>query len=377
MTDKRTVRIYSALVFAVLLIALLVPFGESGRIVAAVLLLPIAVLISLYIKKRNILSINKNQILMILVITALVYVMLYYLSGLKFGFYRNLYRFSGVNLFKYILPISSIIICSEIIRWVMLAQKDKTAQIVCYCSCVIAEMLIVSNIPSVTSFSRFMALMAGGLFPALISNLLYNYLSVRYGFYPNIAFRLITTLHTYIFSFESGISDSLLNFFRLLLPIAIYLFIDSLYEKKVKYALGNTSRIARIASIALTAVVIVIMLGVVMLTSNQFRYGSYVIATDSMTGEIDKGDIALYERLDDQHIIEGQVIVFEKGKSVIVHRVVDIQIINGQTRYYTKGDANEDMDSGFITAGSIIGLVNHRLPFLGYPTLWLRSLFSR
>lgn len=377
MTDKRTVQLYSASVFAVLLLTFLVPLGESGRIVAAVLLLPTAVLVSMYIKKRNILSINKNQIVMILTVIALVYVMLYYLSGLRFGFYNNLYKFSGTNLFKYILPIATIIVTTEIIRWVMLAQKDKTARILCYISCVIAEMLIISNIPSVTSFSRFMTLIAGGLFPALVSNALYNYLSARYGFYPNISFRLITTLHAYILPITSGISDSLLNFLRLLLPIAIFLFIDSLYEKKVRYALGNTSRIARIASIALTTVVIIIMVCVVMLVSNQFRYGSYVIATESMTGEIDKGDIALYERFDDQHITEGQVIAFEKNSSVIIHRVVDIQIINGQTRYFTKGDANEDMDAGFITDGDIIGLVNHKLPFLGYPTLWMRSLFKR
>ena len=222
-----------------------------------------------------------------------------------------------------------------------------------------------------------MQLVAGTLFPALISHLLYNYLSIRYGIYPNIVFRLLTTLHAYVFPVISGISESLLNFLRLLLPIAIFIFIDALYEKKIRYALGNTSRVMRIASSCLTAVVIVLMLGTVMLISNQFRYGAYVIATESMTGEIDKGDIAIYERYDDQPIKEGQVIAFEKGKSVVIHRVVDIQIINGITRYFTKGDANEDMDSGFIFESNIIGIVNHRLPFAGYPTIWMRSLFKR
>ena len=62
---------------------------------------------------------------------------------------------------------------------------------------------------------------------------------------------------------------------------------------------------------------------------------------------------------------------------MIVHRVADIQIINGTTRYYTKGDANEDLDTGFITDANIVGLVNHKLPFVGFPTLWIRSLFKR
>jgi signal peptidase len=85
----------------------------------------------------------------------------------------------------------------------------------------------------------------------------------------------------------------------------------------------------------------------------------------------------LFERYEDQLIIEGQVIVFEKYNTMIVHRVVDIEIINGNTRYYTKGDANEDLDLGYITDGEIVGLVNLKLPYFGYPTLWVRSLFNR
>lgn len=377
MTDKRIIRISSASMFAVLLIAFIIPFGESGRIVAAFLLLPAAVLIPLFIKKRNILSINKNQVLIIITVIALLYVMVYYLTGLSFGFYKNLYRLNLNNFFKYFLPTAAIIAFTEIIRFVLSAQNDRLASALCYLSCVVADMLICSNIPAVTSFARFMDLVAGALFPALISNLLYNYLSKRYGLYPNLVFRAITVLHAYTFSVKSAISESLVNFFRLLLPIAIYLFIDALYEKKRRYALQNTSKFWRVMSKILTVIVLIIMIGTVMLISNQFYYGAYVIATDSMTGELNKGDIAIYESYRDQIIIEGQVIVFEKYDSMIVHRVAKIEIINGITRYYTKGDTNEDLDVGFITDSDIKGLVNLKLPYFGYPTIWVRSLFER
>lgn len=377
MTDQRVIRIFSASVFAVLLLALIVPLGESGRIVAAVLLLPAAVLIPLFIKKRNILSINKKQVLLIMTVVALLYVMLYYLTGLEFGFYKNLYQLNFKNFFKYFLPVAVIIAASEVVRYVLMAQKDKLARALCYLSCVLADMLICSNIPYVTSFARFMDLVAGALFPALVFNFLYNYLSKRYGIYPNLVFRAITTLHAYIFTVTPGISESLVNLFRILLPFAIFLFIDSLYEKRIRYALGNKSRLWRIASKVLTVIVVIIMIGTVMLISNQFYYGAYVIATESMTGELNKGDVAIYESYEDQLIIEGQVIVFEKDDSMIIHRVADIKIINGNTRYYTKGDVNEDLDVGYITDADIVGLVNYKLPFFGYPTLWMRSLFDR
>lgn len=377
MTDKKTVKIASVSVFAVLLVALLIPFGESGRIVASVFLLPAAVIIPMLIKKRSILSINKTQVLVILSVIALVYVMVYYLTGFSFGFYYNPDRLSVGGFFKNILPISAIIAATEIIRGVLMAQKSRLARVMCYLSCVAADMLIISNIPSVTTFNRFMDLVAGALLPAIMANLLYNYLSKRYGMYPNLVYRLITTLYLYVFSVKSGISESLLNFFRILIPIAIFLFIDVLYEKRRRYALKNNSRVWRVVSGVVTTAVVIIMIGTIMLVSNQFKYGSLVIATESMTGEINKGDVIIFESYDDHDIQEGRVIVFEKYNVMVVHRVVDIEIINGVARYYTKGDANEDMDEGYITESDIVGVVDYKLPAVGFPTLWMRSLFKR
>lgn len=377
MSDKRVVNIFSVSVLAVLLLALLLPMGESGRIMAAILLLPQAALIYAFIKKRNIPSINKRQVLLIVAVAAAAFVMIYYLTGLKFGFYKNPYHLTVTNFFKYFLPIATIIVTTEIIRFVMMAQKSRAVHMLCYLSCVVAELLICSDLPSVTSFNRFMDLVAGTLFPALVANFLYNYLSRRYGMYPNIAFRAIITLHAYLIPVTSGIAESLVHLFEMFLPILLFVFIDSLYEKKRRYALGNTSRFWRAISKILTAIVVIIMIGWVMLVSNQFTYGSAVIATESMTGELNVGDITIFKAYDGEEIVEGQVIVFERSDSMIIHRVVKIEIINGVAHYYTKGDANEDMDMGYITSESIIGTAQYKLPALGYPTLWIRSLFKR
>lgn len=377
MTDKRILHIFSFSIFAILFIALLIPFGVSGRIAAAVLLLAPSVLMPLFVKKRSILHIVKGQVLLLMTVIALLYVMGYYLSGIPFGFFKNPYRLTVTNFFVFLLPSALVILFTEIIRYVTLAQKDKLSAVLCWLSCIMAEMLIYSNLPSVTSFYKFMDLMAGALFPALAANILYHYLSRRYGIYPNLVFRLITTLHIYIFPVSSGISDSLLNFFKILLPFAICFFIDALFEKKPRYALKRTSRFSNIVSKVISGVGLILMIGTIMLVSNHFYYGAYVIATESMTGELNKGDVAICERYEDQSIQEGQIIVFERSNAVIIHRVVDIQVINGIARYYTKGDANEDMDLFYVTDAEMLGLVNYKIPYLGYPSLWMRSLFER
>lgn len=373
MSDKKKLQAVSISTLSALLLIFLIPFDTAGRILAAVAIAIAAVISYLFIKKRPILSMNKDQILMIMAIIAPVYLMLYYLSGLGFGFYKNPYALRLEFVFTFFIPTAVVIVGSEIFRYVIRAQENKAADIMCFLSCVVAEITICSTATvGMSSFSNFMDLVGETFFPTVIANLLYHYLSKRYGFYPNIVYRAITSLYIYVIPYTSAMSDALHVFVKLMLPIAIYLFIDSLFEKKRRYALAKKSRLEK----PITVIAIAIMLFVLMLISNQFRFGTYVIATDSMTGEINKGDAAIYERYDDQTIIEGQVIAYREGKSVIIHRVDDIQIINGAARYYTKGDANEDRDIGYRTDADIIGLVNFKIPFVGYPTVWLRSLFS-
>jgi len=307
----------------------------------------------------------------LMLVIGLLYLMLYYLSGLHFGFYRSGYRF-GQHFWSFILPIAAIIVETEIIRWIVRAQNNKTADILTYFLCVVAEALICSTLLAITSYGRFMDFFAMTLFPAVTANLLYHYLSKRYGMYPNIVFRLIISLYTYIIPYKPAMPDSMFAFINLLLPLVILFFIDALYEKKKRYALEKNGKFG----VIITALALAIMISVVMLISNQFRYGVLVVATDSMTGELNKGDAALFERYDDQIIAEGQVIVFEKNKSMIIHRVIKIEKINGVMRYYTKGDANDSRDSGFITNGDIVGLVDYKIPYIGYPTIWIRSLFK-
>lgn len=373
MSDKRILQILSSSTLAALLVIFFIPFDTAGRILAAVAVTAAAVLSFIFLKKRPILSINKNEVLMIISVIALVYLVLFYLSGLKFEFYDNPYA-SFKLFFIRLIPIAVIIAATEVFRFVVRAQENRLADILCYLSCVIADMLVCSTATiAISSFNNFMELVAETLFPAITANLLYHYISKRYGMYPNITYRAATTLYIYIIPYLPAIPNSLIAFINLLIPLAIYIFIDALYENKRRYALGKKS----ILEIPITIIAVTIMISVIMLISNQFRFGTLVVATDSMTGELNRGDAAIFERYDDQQINEGQVIVFEKDKSMIIHRVVDIEYINGQIKYYTKGDANYDIDSGFITDSNIVGLVNHKIPYIGYPTLWMRSLFDR
>lgn len=373
--DKKILHTISISSLSVLLIALFIP-GITGRYAAAIILAPIAIISWFLIRKRDVKSMFSRQVIMLLTTIGVLYLALYYLSGLRFGFYKTLYPFGVKNLLRYVLPISIVILATEVIRFVIRAQESRLGDILSYIICVLAEVLACSTFVSINSHTKLMDMMGMALLPAITSNLLFHYLVKRYGMLPNLIYRVITVLYIYFIPVTPKMPESLHSFIKIALPLVIFVFIDALYEKKTKYAVGRFKRVGKILSITFTAAVVIIMLGTVMLISNQFKYGTLIIATESMTGELNKGDAAIFESYDGQAISVGEVIVFEKGRSMIVHRVVDIEIINGEYRIYTKGDTNNDNDEGYITKSNIVGVVKLKVAYLGYPTIWLKELFS-
>ena len=114
-----------------------------------------------------------------------------------------------------------------------------------------------------------------------------------------------------------------------------------------------------------------------MLISCRFYYGALVIATESMTGAIDKGDVIIYEQYENQDLKKGQIIVFYSStEQKTVHRISDLKRIDGELRVYTKGDANESDDLGYRIKKDIIGIQTLKIKYLGYPTVWMRELFK-
>jgi signal peptidase I len=74
------------------------------------------------------------------------------------------------------------------------------------------------------------------------------------------------------------------------------------------------------------------------------------------------------------------VIAFNKGKAplstgnnIVTHRIVASDIQDGEKVYLTKGDANEEADSGWVREEQIVGRVMATVPYLGYVSNWIRT----
>ncbi len=233
--DKKTLYALSMTTFAVLFIALFINV-KSSRILTAILLIPLTFAIIFFIRKRSSFSINKKEVLLLNAVVAVLYVVLKEMSGLYFDYYKNPYFINIKIVLEDILPLTAIIVMTELIRSVLLAQKNKPVAVIAFFSCLFAEVLCFYNLSGITNFNRFMDLVGLTLFPAITANVYYHHIAKRYGALPNIIFRLITTLYIYFMQTVAHMPDSLTACIKLILPIILLAFVMALFEKDKKKA---------------------------------------------------------------------------------------------------------------------------------------------
>ena len=372
--DKIKIILLNLILLVVLLFALFIS-NMFTRLVLAGFLVGYAILMYKLLKKRPILSMYHNHVAILMLLFAVIYLIVFYVMGFYFGYYESPVKFSLWGIVNYIIPIAVIIVASEIIRYVCISQKSRLSKVLMFMSMVLIDLIVYTNIQSLNTLDGFLTIVGFNLFASIACNLLYNYTSIRYGYKPIIIYRLLTALYAYIIPIIPDIYLFFRSFLRMIYPYIIYLVLENGYSK-TSFVVPYKDKRKNIIS---TTVLFVALTLLIMLISCNFRYGMLVIGSESMTGEINKGDAVIFESYDKQKIYEGDVIIFEDEKSEerrVVHRVVDVKLVNGKYRYYTKGDANERNDAGYVTPDEIIGIVDLKIHYIGWPTIWLRDIFS-
>lgn len=97
-----------------------------------------------------------------------------------------------------------------------------------------------------------------------------------------------------------------------------------------------------------------------------FGYSSLMVATGSMSGTIEEGDLIIIRDTDDYKI--GDIVTFfQDGDDIpTTHRIINKEVTDdGVTYWKTKGDANNSKDKRSITSDEIIGEVVLVIPYVG------------
>ena len=194
-----------------------------------------------------------------------------------------------------------------------------------------------------------------------------------------IIYLLILTLYEYVMPFVPDPNEYLKSIIYVFLPV-IVLFrvikVSSKYSDDEEYLSRNYNK----KSIFILLVIpILITSFLVYFVSGYFKYYAIAIASGSMRPEFDRGSVVVIERIDKKYdnydeIKKGEIIAFRIEDKVVVHRLVNIVNADDEVFYYTKGDANKKQDNYTVEKSDIIGIVKIKVPYIGYPTVWLSEL---
>lgn len=345
----------------------------NNKYVFSIFLLLYWVICNKFVKGRKISNQNKKNVILLVTVFALIYVILLYIIGIFAGFYKNPVGFSIKNLYRRIIPITAIIIFSELIRAIIVTKNNKKPTILITIALVLVDICLDIQLYSSFRLEEILSLVGYVCMSSISINLLCNYMVKRYGTIPCILYRIIITMYAYIFPILPDIYAFFETVYRIIYPYLIYIIIDFTFSKNnFKFALKDK----QINLISLI-IGIIFSLGLVMLVSCKFKYGIMVVGSYSMSGCFEKGDAVIFEQYKEQELQEGDVIIFNKEGIRTIHRIDDKQKYNNETIFYTKGDNNQQRDKGYITSQDITGIVRKKVLYIGWPTVWLNEVFTK
>ena len=197
-----------------------------------------------------------------------------------------------------------------------------------------------------------------------------TYLTLNFGYIPGIVYLLIIKLYFYLLPLIPNPNEYIYSIIFFLLPVLIFIKIKKWQEKDRTNQIERKQQNKSGLIYYLPALIITIVL--VYFISGYFKYYAIAIASNSMKPCFYKGDIVIINK-EYKNLKNKDIIAFKYEGTVIVHRIN--QIIKQKNEYYiyTKGDANHNPDNYKITKDMILGVVNYKIPYIGYPTVLLNE----
>lgn len=99
---------------------------------------------------------------------------------------------------------------------------------------VLIDIILSYGVYDISNIDDFLVIIGFITFASVSCNLLYNYISKRFGYKPIIIYRLITSLYLYIIPIIPDMYILFQSVARMIYPYIMYLIIEYAYSKKSK-----------------------------------------------------------------------------------------------------------------------------------------------
>lgn len=303
-----------------------------------------------------------------------IWFVFYMASGLVTTYVHNALVTDLRGVFLNIMAFVTTAACLEYVRYAIISMAGRR-NFVWYG--VIVSLIFgllqlsVLGILSVDTLEKGIRLIVSDIIPVFASSALLTYLTVTSGVMSMLVYRVAYVLATILPPFIPKYDWYMQGISVVFLVIAIYLAIDSTrQDKKRRLTRRHVNYAPDVVFIVALSVTALFMIGA-------FAYKPIAIMSDSMKPVFSKGSVVITEKITSSMDIKvGDVIQYEAEEKMVTHRVVAISVAkdkDGGRIFTTKGDNSPSVDEP-VSENQLYGVVRYYIPFIGYPTVWLKEL---
>lgn len=338
------------------------------------LIIAIAIFCYIFFGYRKDNSYIRNSVIRIVIACLLSFFVISYLSGFFLGFNKSVATFSSNYITRIVLFNFVVIVSEEIIRYIIINKSINSKLPMILFTIIMCVLNIITEINGIILSDRelIFVFISVTVLPVISREILCSYLTYNVGSMPSIIFKSVIVLYEFVFPIIPSLGNYLYSVLNIFLPYFIYYFSSKTIayaEKSKRYSVRVSNRIVYIPILVALIIIIILVSGIL-------KYKMIAIGSNSMHPVYDRGDAIIYEKIENVNNLKiGEIIVFREGDIVITHRISNIINRNGVINYKTKGDNNNSEDYFEVSPSDVLGVVEYRIQYIGYPTLWINEYF--
>lgn len=369
---KNLVLIYILIITSILLNIFVIPhyLAIYWNVLNVVLWIMIFFLARKVSNQHNRFKAKKDKIKTTFIIVT-IYLILYYLSGVFFGYQKNPFDRSAFGLLYNFVFYIMVVLLQEYTRSRLINNTRSKAW---YAFILVLLILVSYNYKAV--FNNFntgeniFKFFASDVYPAIIKGILCCFL-VKLGSYElSLMFLLPIKVMEFVTPIVPDLDWFLVVTFESALVLMVYYYIY--YEHMI-----NVERFTRkqieYASPKKTAISIAFVISFTFFVAGFFPVKPVAIMSNSMAPNIKRGDVVIVQKLDKEDIKKlkvGDIIQYSVEDKNVVHRIdAVVEASAGKIEFVTKGDNNRSRDKESVKESQVMGKINLYVPYVGYPSV--------
>lgn len=319
----------------------------------------------------------KKDIIQYVLITILLYSLVYLLSGLLVDFGKNPYSATIKGLVINLFSTGSIIFFREYIRYKLINNVYNNDKKIIFVLLVIVFSLFDFKIVSIIKFSNlyyFFKQIFYVLIPCVMKNILFTYITMYTDHIPSFIYEIIYYFILWVAPIlpkSPWVLEAILN---TLFPLVLFLYCRYYIQKKDRFHLNSVSKPINPSNLLPFGICLVL---IIWFTLGIFPIKPVGIATASMEPELNVGDLTLIKKCSANDVNISDIIEYQMDGYTVIHRVIDIYQTDGEIFFITKGDNNEDEDRLPVREEQLIGKVIFKIRYIALPTVWLSNFHSQ